>query len=729
MDVPNSLTSSSASRLLRTFDWGKTALGPAADWPERLRFATELLAASSDPVCLFWGPRSVMIYNDAWAAAIGQAHPWAFGMEAAAASPQIATACAAFLDRNPPPEAWRWLQDALLPFLFSAMAEEAVLPRAPVVIGSGKDAGLIVAAVTAQPRRHGDTDRPQGGRTAFMLRLSDALRRLNDPVEIETRAIEMLGRYLGADRANYAEVDLATNTAVVRTSYQRDPAALSMRGTFDLSPFAPALALLNLGVPFVVNDLTRTQKPLRSGLSDFTDIATGAQLSLGIRRADELVAGITIRFSSPHDWTAEEVATAQEAASRTWEAVERAMAEAESRAIAERFRRALDTDAVGVLFFRHDGTLLGANEAFLGMSGYSRDDVEGGKMSWRTMTPPDWVEVGNAQMAHFQETGRIGPYEKEYLHKDGRRSWLLVTGSDLGDGTLVAFTIDIQQRKCAEEALRASEARFRALTVATTNVIYRMSPDWTEMYGLNGSGFLQDTARPSADWLGTYIDPADQPRVMAAIRDAIDSKSLFQLEHRVKQPDGSLGWTLSRAVPILDAQGEIVEWFGAASDITARKHAEAALLSAEARLRLAQEAAGVGTFDWIIATHEGHWSPEFLTILGLRPGDLGGRYEDWVALVHPEDRERASREVELSMETGLLEGEWRIVRPDGSEIWVLVRGVVERDSQNRPVRLMGAQVDITDRKQAEHAVAAMIDEMDNRIETLKTQLRDKDQPT
>lgn len=726
MEPTVSQTASSASALLKSFDWGKTALGPAALWPERLRVATEMLAASTDPVCLFWGPQSVMIYNDAWASAIGPAHPWAFGVEAAAISQGLAAACAALLDPKPAPDAPRRLQDALLPFLFSAMVEQAALPRAPIVMGTGADAGLIVSAATAQPRKQGEADRPQGGRMAFMLRLSDALRRLNDPVEIEAKAIEMLGRHLGADRANYAEVDLAANIAVVRTSYQRDPKALSMLGTFDLAPFTPALALLTIGVPFVANDLSQAQEPLRSGLVDYHDIATGAQLSLGIRRADELVASITIRFAAPHDWTAEEIATAQEAASRTWEAVERAMAEAESRASDERFRRALDTDAVGVLFFRHDGTLLRANEAFLGMSGYSREDVESGTMSWRTMTPPEWMEVGNIQMAHFRETGRIGPYEKEYFHKDGRRSWLLVTGSDLGDGTLVAFTIDIQKRKFAEEALRASEERFRALTKSTTNAVFRVNADWTEIEDLSGDGFLGDSTQPRTGWLVDYADPLDQPHFLAAIRAAIETKGIFRLEHRVKRPDGGQGWAFTRAIPIHDARGDIVEWFGAATDITARKRAEEALRLAETRLRLAQEAAGVGTFDWIIATHEGHWSPEFLNILGLRPGDLGGLYEDWVALVHPDDRERATREVELAMETGVLEGEWRIVRPDGSEIWVLVRGVVERDNQNRPVRLMGAQVDITDRKQAEHAVAALIDEMDTRIETLKTQLRNKD---
>lgn len=67
-----------------------------------------------------------------------------------------------------------------------------------------------------------------------------------------------------------------------------------------------------------------------------------------------------------------------------------------------------------------------------------------------------------------------------------------------------------------------------------------------------------------------YIDTEDQPHVIARIDEAIRTKSIFELEHRVRRADGSLGWTISRAVPLLDAQGEIVEWIGSAIDIRTR---------------------------------------------------------------------------------------------------------------------------------------------------------------
>jgi len=135
------------------------------------------------------------------------------------------------------------------------------------------------------------------------------------------------------------------------------------------------------------------------------------------------------------------------------------------------------------------------------------------------------------------------------------------------------------------ETLRESEERFRALVTASSEVLYRMSADWSEMRRLDSRGFLARTERPSRTWLQEYIPPEDQPHVTAVIQEAIRTKGVFELEHRVRRADGSLGWTFSRAVPLLDANGEIVEWFGSASDITEQKQAQEALRESEAQFR------------------------------------------------------------------------------------------------------------------------------------------------
>jgi two-component sensor histidine kinase/CheY-like chemotaxis protein len=126
----------------------------------------------------------------------------------------------------------------------------------------------------------------------------------------------------------------------------------------------------------------------------------------------------------------------------------------------------------------------------------------------------------------------------------------------------------------ATERLRASEERYRAFVSASSDVVYRMSPDWSEMRYLQGKDFIADTETPSQSWLEKYVHADHQERVMEAIRKAIASKSAFELEHPVIRVDGAVGWALSRAIPVLGEDGEIVEWFGAARDVTERREWE-----------------------------------------------------------------------------------------------------------------------------------------------------------
>lgn len=152
-------------------------------------------------------------------------------------------------------------------------------------------------------------------------------------------------------------------------------------------------------------------------------------------------------------------------------------------------------------------------------------------------------------------------------------------------GGIAVYIRDISEQKHTEEALRTSEERFRALTTATSDVIYNMSADWAVMRNLSGGGFLKDTGAPISGWLAVYIPAEEQARVMEAIDEAIRSKRVFELEHRVIRADGGVGWTFSRAIPVLDDKGEVVEWFGAARDISVRKQQELEIQEALERER------------------------------------------------------------------------------------------------------------------------------------------------
>ena len=191
---------------------------------------------------------------------------------------------------------------------------------------------------------------------------------------------------------------------------------------------------------------------------------------------------------------------------------------------------------------------------------------------------------------------------------------------------IVERTDELQR---ANDSLAASERRFRAFVNATSEVVYQMSPDWTEMRHLEGRDFIADQNDPSHTWLDKYIPPKEQPRVMAAIEEAVRTRTMFQLEHRVRRADGTLGWASSRAVPLKDGKGAIVEWFGAASDVTERRRGQSKLEAQLARLsllgsitRAMGERQDVDSiFQVVILTLEEHLGLEFCAICLNEPDD------------------------------------------------------------------------------------------------------------
>jgi PAS domain S-box-containing protein len=119
----------------------------------------------------------------------------------------------------------------------------------------------------------------------------------------------------------------------------------------------------------------------------------------------------------------------------------------------ERLRRAIAIQTVGVIFFNKDGAVTEANDAFLRMSGYSREDVQQGRVRWDVMTPPEWMSDSHKAISELESTGRTTPYEKEYLRKDGSRWWGLFAATRIAEHEGVEFVIDITDKKQAEHSL------------------------------------------------------------------------------------------------------------------------------------------------------------------------------------------------------------------------------------------------------------------------------------
>ena len=157
-------------------------------------------------------------------------------------------------------------------------------------------------------------------------------------------------------------------------------------------------------------------------------------------------------------------------------------------------------------------------------------------------------------------------------------------------------------------------------------------------------------------------------------------------------------------------------------DVSARKRVEREHDRLLERLEIAQRAAGAGTWDWDVATGHIEWSPESHELFGLDQGATTAPFDSWSAVLHPEDLEAAKAQIGRALrDHAALDGEYRIVRPDGRALWVNALGRGFYDDQGEPVRMTGICVDITGRKRAEEERQHLVAELQARTEELQTQ--------
>jgi len=206
-------------------------------------------------------------------------------------------------------------------------------------------------------------------------------------------------------------------------------------------------------------------------------------------------------------------------------------------------------------------------------------------------------------------------------------------------------------------------------------------------------------------------------------REVWDSGTLLTIEEYVPQVDGR-HTSLVQKFLLRDADGHPYALCGIALDITDRLKMEAAIRAGEERLQLAQTAGGVGTFDWDIVAQRGVWSPELERIWGLPPGSFDGSYAAWRRLVYPEDLAAAEAGAARSMEDprNAQAYEYRIMRPDGALRWIYAKAKTLCDAEGRRIRMVGVNMDITDRKEAQLRLERSAEELEREVEVRTKEL-------
>jgi PAS domain S-box-containing protein len=268
----------------------------------------------------------------------------------------------------------------------------------------------------------------------------------------------------------------------------------------------------------------------------------------------------------------------------------------------------------------------------------------------------------------------------------------------------VGIIQDVTARRSYEEDLHRSEQRFRSLVSATAQVVWTSDADGSVVEdSLSWRAYTGQTFEQYRGWgWMRAIHPDDRERVMSDVSAALEGRQRFESEYRLRLPDGSWSWTIARGTPLLEAGGMIREWVGTNTDITDRKRADEALRASEARLQAALDVGRIGIWELDLKQGLGYWSPTAFAVTGLDAQVTAPEKRAWRNLLHPDD-------------IGAVETEWarardardeyrcehRIVRPDGVVRWVDARGRFFHDEDGTPVRMLGAFVDVTDRKAAE----------------------------
>ena len=377
----------------------------------------------------------------------------------------------------------------------------------------------------------------------------------------------------------------------------------------------------------------------------------------------------------------------------------------QSTATEDALRRAVDTTPAFIHTARPDGYLDYFNRGWLDFFGKSLEEVCGWR--WTESVHPEDVDGIVQKWRAALASGEPFETEARVRRADGSYRALLHRKLPLRDehGNIVKWfgsSIDIEDRKRAEEELRNSEQKYRDLVDTTPAFVHTNLPNgnldfvnrgWLEYLGLSNTDLL------GSRWTSA-IHPEDVEELVAKWRAALESGEGYVAEARVRRADGEYRWFLHREEPLRNEAGEIVKWYGSAIEIQERKIAEQKVREQETELRQILDLT-----PQHVMVYGPDGSPLYANQVALEYCGVGLEQllgESRINFVHPDDRERylADREKGLSEGTP-HEFETRLLRHDGKFRWFLVRRNPLKDEQGHITRWFVTATDIEDRKQAE----------------------------
>ncbi|CAO4180664.1 Blue-light-activated histidine kinase [Methylorubrum populi] len=601
---------------------------------------------------------------------------------------------------------------------------------------------------------------------AFLLRLSDALRPLAEPAEIQAEACRLLGDHLEIDRAHYTAIYEAEGYAVIEREHLRGDAR-ALAGTYPLSFIDSFLSLYKTGLPVAVPDAATSPRLPEASRALLLEHGFRAWIGVPLIKHGALVGAFSVLCSAPRAWSEGETSLVSETAERIWAAMERARAERAAREADMRLRTM--ADAAPVLIWDVDPSgVISANDHFVDFFGAGLDVVGG--MGWVNFLHPDDAEGYLAAYTAAYTQRRPFGSEARFLRADGQYRRLSSSGRPLGESRFVGVSIDVTERHDAEKRVRRNNAVLQAINVvfgqtlgaSSEEELARISLDVAEDLTGSAIGFLaeideatgrldnllfSDRSRaqlarsPLADRSGPNGGVEDLYwRMLREGRGFIDNTlvanpgSLATEECRL--PLGAFlgvplnqGGTIRGLIGLGNREGGYrPEDLAAAEALVPAiwhalrsKRAELRLRESEERFRQFAEASS--DVLWIRDAETlsvEYVSPALLPVYGFEPGAFVGReVRHWGALMVPEDRERALHSLTRAVDGESLANEFRIMRPhDGAFRWIRSTLFPLRDELGRVRRIGGLSSDITEAKLLIEHQAVLLAELQHRVRNI-----------
>ena len=371
-----------------------------------------------------------------------------------------------------------------------------------------------------------------------------------------------------------------------------------------------------------------------------------------------------------------------------------------------RLRLIIDSIPVPAWSSQADGATDFVNQRWLDYTGIAPEQALG--WGWKVAYHPDDLD----RNAEYWRSVLASPGEREIEGRlrrfDGTYRWFLFRVCPLRDesGKVVQWygtCIDIEDRKRAADAVRASELKFRLIVHSIPGLVATMTPkgdlELVNQPVLDYTGLAFDALK---DWSATGLVPEEElPHVAARWKQSLETGCEYDVEHHMRRADGTYRWFHVRALPLRDNQGMVIRWYCVLTDIEDRKRTEDALRSSEQQLRLMVDSIPALISIRTVTGEVEVVNRQCVDYTGMTVDQL----ENWPEAVHPDDRADTIAQWKSAIESGNpLNTEVRLRRADGVYRWFHARALPLRDTEGRIIRWHTLYVDIEDRKRAEEAL-------------------------